>query len=196
LKFSLLAEVHNDQVIGSFSGGTCEPARVQDNIGAGSTVCDGHGLRAVGIAENGVITEVYAFIVDLSFRSGTDGATISLCTDDKSVLSVPLDDSFEEERLRELLGALRIVFFDTDTLTILITASLAAQDAKTTENSIAVQLVSDGAPLALTQATAGKDCNVSLLFYLDGMQINNSGIVAAASHSMSRMTVNLTFTDK
>ena len=154
-----------------------------------------HGLRAVGTTEDGVITEVYAFILDLSLRSGTDGATISLCTGGKSTFSLPLDETVEKEQLCELLGALRLVFFDTDTLTILNTASVSAQETFLTENSVVAQLVSDGAPLALTQAVSGKHCNISVLVYMDGMQIANSAI-ASASHLTSAISVNLTFTDK
>ena len=125
------------------------------------------GLRAVGAAENGNFTEIYAFIVDLSFRSATDGATISLCTDDGTAFSVPLDDTVDQSILLDLLGALRIVFFDTDTLTILNTTSLAAQQARLTEDSLVAQLSDGGIPLALTQANAGENYNVSMLVYID-----------------------------
>ena len=146
------------------------------------------GLRAVSTQSG----EVCGFVLDLGFRSGKQDATLSLCMGDASTMTFTLRDGADESAVKNLLGALRVVFYDSETKAYLNTAEANVQNATLANGTITVTLGA-GDALALTAMGEDAECSVSLLVCLD---FDDVSAAAAADVSLIRtMSFDLTFTD-
>lgn len=153
-----------------------------------------YGVRAVGIFEEGSLTESYGYILDLSFRSSQDGGYLTMLTDGEQSSEVTffLRDLWHhgEERFAGLASAYRIVFFDTEALTVLATAKLDADNCTFTDDFATVGLTME--QNSICQLSANSAFSVSVLIYLDGDKLTNADVFDARHFDCFEMKLGFT----
>ena len=166
------------------------------------------------------ITDMYGYVIDLGFRTNAAESNLLLQTTPKDRIysdnaedaetmghgstmtftSTPAD--FTVEQLKGLMGAVRVVFFDTATKDVLANARLDMTEGNlkvvggnTVTASLYLyegdtKLEETNAVITALNQNAAKA--VSVLVYLDGNNISNSDVGATAATSMTG-TMNLQF---
>ena len=187
------------------------------------TVLSATGMAPAGAAAGDKpMTEFYGYIVDLAFR--TNAAESNLMLDVQGSDRIYSDNTnedtmghgsnmtfasadpanFTNDQVKDLMKAIRIVFFTPDNTTgggsIVATAKLDVEHATTGNDGVTADMyiyevdngvetaVEDDTIMALTQNTAQA---LSVMVYLDGNYVDN-GDVATAENSMTG-TMNLQF---
>lgn len=158
------------------------------------------------------ITDMYGFIVDLAFRTNAADSNLLLQVDaadriydgntneqtmggGSSMTFKATTPDFSDKQVKDLMSAIRIVFFDpTNSNTVIATAKLDVDNATLGADGITAKLYlytmdatgevksTDNAIMALTQNQATA---LSVLVYLDGNLVGNDDVAATASTSMT-----------
>jgi hypothetical protein len=151
------------------------------------------------------IKEVRAYVVDLSLRAQTPDTKVYLNTgelttaQDGTVAASAMSFSSETvntHTIQSLIGCVRIVFFDTDNLTILGEAKLDAKNALLTEESVIAPLTMDDkqGTAHLFEIPANTTAKVSVLIYVDSDAVSNAKISHTAVASI-QSSIQLAFSD-
>ena len=179
------------------------------------------------------ITTYYGYIIDLAFRTNAANSNLMLQTsaidrvysDNTSNEATmghgasmsfysPDEENFKPAQVQRLMGAIRVVFFDTATGTIIQEARLDPETAVTEEktltdasvvNEVTMDLVlwdattnapkvdaEGNADAAITALDQNKAMALSALVYLDGEKITNADVAAENRLSMTG-SMNLQF---
>lgn len=228
-------------VIAKISYGGLELSNVPAKMNTATTVNPTHlsaisaalaaaGAPDGGAAEDANITDFYGYALDLFFRTNANDSKLLLQTegvqrvyDDSTneatqgggstMTFASLDTTFTNESVKALMGAIRVVFANTEDGTVYGYAKLDMDKAGVTEDGSGIE-----APLYLHEVTAGEDGTltwgnmigaaegeeavitpltqneatpVTAWVYLDGDMVDNS-MVANAEKSMTG-TLNLQF---
>ena len=139
------------------------------------------GFRAVGPAENNVITDEYAYIFDLSFRTKNGSESIFY---DSGYFLLSADQPESEELLQVYGDGLVLVFYDTASGAILGRAFPDVSEAIITADEKHYQVPLEYKPFGLINgdnylagAAQESDRNISVLLYLDGSTLTNAGVL-------------------
>lgn len=180
-------------------------------LNAIGTAVNGAGAPAGGAAGTMPITDMYGYIIDLAFRTNAAESNLLLQVDAKdriysdntneetmgggsSMTFKATTADFTDDQVKELMKAIRIVFFNPTSQKIIANAKLKADNAAVTADGLKADMyiytVVDGAEtektdrviMPMTQNTATA---LSVLVYLDGNNIGNDDVAATAASSMT-----------
>ena len=170
------------------------------------------GAPAGGAAGSMPITDMYGYIIDLAFRTNAAESNLLLQVEAKdriygdntndetmgggsSMTFKATTPDFSDKQVKDLMSAIRIVFFDpTNNNTVIATAKLDAENATLGADGLTAKLYlytmddtgevksDDNAIMALTQNQATA---LSVLVYLDGYLVGNDDVAATAPTSMT-----------
>ncbi len=151
------------------------------------------------------IKEIRAYVVDLSLRAQTPDTKVYLNTgelttaQDGKIAASAMSFSSETvntHTIQSLIGCVRIVFFDTDNLTILGEAKLDAENALLTEESVIAPLTMDDkqGTAHLFEIPANTTAKISVLIYVDSDAVSNAKISHTAVASI-QSSIQLAFSD-
>ena len=173
------------------------------------------------------ITDMYGYIIDLGFRTNAAESNLLLQTEAADrIYSDNADDAetrgngstmtftstptdFTLDQLKSLMGAIRVVFFDTTNRTILANAKLDMTEGnlkvvggntvtanlylyKVDSVTKAETLLTTQSDAVITSLNQNAAKTVSVLVYLDGKNITNASVGATAATTMTG-TMNLQF---
>lgn len=184
---------------------TVNPAYL-DQVG---TAVEGAGTPASGAVGTMPITDMYGFIVDLAFRTNAADSKLLLQVDaadriysnntneqtlggGSSMTFKATTTDFTDKQVKDLMSAIRIVFFDPNQSNkVIVTAKLDTANAVLGADGWNAKLYLDKVdgngeqsneimPLIQNQATA-----LSVLVYLDGNIVGNDDVAATAHTSMT-----------
>ena len=188
-------------------------------LGAAAETAGAPSSGAVGTQP---ITDMYGYVIDMAFRTNAADSKLMLQIDaadriysentndltqghGSSMTFAATTADFNDQQVKDLMKAIRIVFFTpgngTTNNTIVANAKLDVDKAETTAEGITAKmslytvaegvetLTTDTALMSLNQNTAQA---LSVLVYLDGNHVENSDVAATASTSMTG-TMNLQF---
>lgn len=145
-----------------------------------------YGVRGVGVpTDEGIFKDPYGCIVDLAFQTPQENPTLHLATGDaegSTVRILYIPETFHVSEIMGFAGAIRIVFFDTESQAVLAHAALDCSDAEIGEEEIVFSLAPiDGddrfiTDTAITELTANETQRVSALMYIDGNYVDNASV--------------------
>lgn len=156
------------------------------------------------------ISEFYGYVIDLAFRTNASQSDLLLQTtpEDRiytdnqneatlgkgSTMTFNTDfTAFKESQVKSLMSHIKLVFFDTDTYTVLKYAALDATNAKKTDDGLEAniylvngdQFVTEKEDAVIKALDTNVRTNVSVLVYLDGETLTNADVAATLVKSMS-----------
>lgn len=155
---------------------------VYNRKGSAFYVNDEYGLRVLGTAQNGCISDIYGFLIDISFDTPLDCVPLTLSD---SYMFIECNNSVNEDAIKGYIEAIRIAIIDSPNGYIYKYARLdMSQIEKTDKGYIAkIQVtdadnnpIDDGYIMDLHNYITP---NVSVFVYVDGNVINNQDVMAA-----------------
>ena len=160
------------------------------------------------------ISDAYAYIVDLAFRTNASASNLLLQTAAEQRIDTSSDettqgggsnmtftsvDGFSTEDMKDLMDNIKIIFFlnDGETKTILANAALDTDNAVVTGNDVTADLkilkadntFATQADAVITSLDANVAKKVSVLVYLDGTTITNADVGTGALSMSGRMNL-------
>lgn len=150
---------------------------------------DVYGFRAVGIATDDNISEIYGFCLDLALEASSSVTTTAVCLDD-SYMYFTFDEDVDFNHIESYLSAIRIAFIDRSSDTISIYARLDTSDIQKIDDGYTAKIYladESGEPLTnngIIDMPVSSTFYMSMLFYLDGYGITNSDVVSSASSNI------------
>lgn len=176
-------------------------------LNAIGTVVEGAGAPAGGANDSLPITDMYGYIIDLAFRTNAADSDLLLQveatdriysdnTNDEtmgggsSMTFKATTTDFTDAQVKELMKAIRIVFFNPLGKEVIANARLDADVANLTADGWKADMYmvndegaeTDNVIMPLTQNTAAA---LSVLVYLDGNSVGNDDVAATAATSMT-----------
>ena len=183
--------------------------------GIGSVV-ENAGAPASGNTTEQPITDMFGYVIDLAFRTNAtesnlllqqeavdriygDNANDGTMGHGSNMTFTTVSTELNETQIRELLGAIRLVFFTpgAESNTVIVCAKLDATNAKLENGTWTANIVlyteskvegvvteteaDSNVIMALTQNTAHA---LSVLVYLDGNKVGNEDVAASAATSL------------
>lgn len=158
-----------------------------------------YGFRQIGFSQDGgLINDKYGCAVDLAFRSSGDkDASLVLLVNEGSAVSFKVEkEGLEGDACKEIVSAMRLVFFDTEDHTFLAVAGFDAENVVYTDNGITVpvRLLDGNAGFAgICELNSKETERVSVIFYLDGNYLTNQAVGFAFSVGVTEVGLKLNF---
>jgi len=180
------------------------------------------GLKTEGGDDTGAITDVYGMAIDLAFRTNAANSNLMLQTapekrvadenatqGDGSYMQFNVTGTgYTATQLRDLMSAVRVVFFDYSsgdiysvagldttgvpgTLTEAVKANLVMYNYDTTGDMLTLDAAKADTDAVVTALTQNAAKGVSVLVYLDGDMVENSDVSINAQSAT--VTMNLQF---
>lgn len=169
-----------------------------------------------GASTTKAISDYYGYIIDLAFRTNAANSNLLLQTaaenriydgneaneavmgHGSSMTFISGDEKFSETSMKDLMNAIRVVFFDTATNAVIAEARLDTVHARVDGGQVTADLFmykdntlqAENAPITALDQNKAKA--VSVLVYLDGHSVTNKDVAATGSASMTG-SMNLQF---
>lgn len=155
---------------------------VYNRKGSAFYVNDEYGLRVLGTAQNGCISDIYGFLIDISFDTPLDCVPLTLSD---SYMFIECNNSVNEDAIKGYISAIRIVILDTPNGYIYKYARLDMSQLEKTDEGYKAKLqitdangnpIDDGYIMDLYNYITP---NVSMFFYVDGNVLENQHVMPA-----------------
>lgn len=150
--------------------------------GSAFYVNDNYGLRVLGTAQNGCITDMYGFLIDISFDTPLDSVPLTLSD---SYMFIECNNPVNEDAMTGYISAIRIAILDTPNGYIYKYARLDISQLEKTDDGYKAKLQitdADGNPIDdgyIMDLHNYITPNVSMFVYVDGNEIENQDVMVA-----------------